>query len=49
MESVPTLIFEIGELTEPIYDWQIKRPQEKLRDRGRVLPRFSMIDPKGEK
>jgi hypothetical protein len=49
METATAFVFEVGELTEPIFDWRVKRPEIKPEDRGRVQPRFSMIDPKGEK
>jgi len=49
MKTATALVCEVGEFTEPIFDWRVKRPETKLLDRGRIQPRFSMIDPKGEK
>ena len=42
-----TVVFEVSELSQPMYSWQ-QKPEAKPKDRNRVLPKFSMIDPKGE-
>jgi hypothetical protein len=41
-------IVNVGEVSEPILELRLTRPAKKTHERGRVLPTFSVIDPKGE-
>jgi hypothetical protein len=43
------LIMNVGELTEPVLELRLARPEKKPTERGRVVPTFSMVDPKGSK